>query len=205
MGRRSADAEYCVRAGMALKAMGPRRCPALPEALVELDHPVPLLVIVEVIGSLGHKPLVYRLGDLLRRLSERDGGGAPDGAVPVERVCAKAHLELARVGSRMAIEDLRRRLADGSRPLEIDLLAAVGHIGKKEEIGLLLHAWQREGGYVRERVGDAVRGILKRERIRRNARHLQALAPGQRRALDRILGPTTRARARPRPAARPTA
>ncbi len=111
------------------------------------------------------------------------------------RVRAKAHLELARIGSRVAIADLRDCLADGQRRFELEMLEAIGLIGKKEEIGLLLRAYGREGAFMKGCIGDVVRTIMKRERIRRNSRTLRALQPDQRRTLDCILPrPVERAR-----------
>jgi HEAT repeat protein len=163
MRERGRDPEYCARAGMALKAMGPRRCRVLADALDELDEPVPLLVVVEVIGTFGNKPLVYRLLGLIRRLAALEPE-APreglDGHHSLERVRARAHLELARIGSRVAIDDLRAMLEGGGRRVEVECLAALGHVGTKEEMGLLLDAWLREEGYVRDRIAAAVREIV---------------------------------------------
>jgi len=44
--------EYCTRAGMALKALGPRRVRGLAEALDVVDEPLPLQVLVEVAAPL---------------------------------------------------------------------------------------------------------------------------------------------------------
>jgi len=59
----------------------------------------------------------------------------------------------------------------------------------------LLDAYDREDAYTREHVGAAVRAIMKRERIRRNAKILNVLAPEQRLTLEAIL-PRLPARAR---------
>ena len=79
---RAHDPEYCTRAGMALKAMGPRRGRDLADALDRIDRPVPLQVLVDVVGALGVKSLIYRLKDLIDRLETRSSasgdGGAPD-------------------------------------------------------------------------------------------------------------------------------
>ncbi len=187
---RAHDPEYCARAGMALKALGPRRCGALAEALNTIDEPLPLQVIVEVIGALGNKSLIYRLEDLIERLATRPTPPAEsDGFDLMQRVQAKAHLELARIGSRVAIDNLRDCLADPERRVDLEMVGAIEVIGKREEISVLLRAYQREDAFTRDRIGGAVRAIMKRERIRRNSRIFQSLSVGQVQALRAILPP----------------
>jgi HEAT repeat protein len=186
--RRAHDPEYCLRAGMTLKAFGPRQAGLLAEALDRIREPLPLQVLVEVAGALGDKPLVYRLKDLIERLAAEERTLAPrDGFDPLRRVRALAHLELARIGSRVAIDDLRQMLADPDHPLEIELVAAIERIGKREEILELLRAYGREDRFVREGIGRAVRAIMKREKIRRNDGMFRNLAAGERRALEAIV------------------
>ncbi|HXV77928.1 MAG TPA: HEAT repeat domain-containing protein [Candidatus Polarisedimenticolaceae bacterium] len=177
MGRRQTDAEYCTRVGMVLKALGPRRARAIVDALDREEAPLPLQVVVEVVGAFADKSMVYRLKDVIERIS-----GDPD---RYRRVRAKAHLELARVGSRVGIVDLRDALA--SEQFELEMVAAVELIGKPDELPLLLRAYERETTFVAPRIARAVRQILKRERIRRNSRALQTLSPAQRRLLDEIV------------------
>ena len=69
------------------------------------------------------------------------------------------------------------------------MLSAVQRIGKKDEIPDLLRAYLREDRFMRDRVVQAVRAIMKRERIRRNNRMFHALTPRQRTALEAILPP----------------
>jgi HEAT repeat protein len=185
---RAHDPEYCARAGMVLKSLGPRRGRPIADALDRVDEPLPLQVIVEVIGALGEKSLIYRLQDLIERL-EADSRQPMDGDRfdPVQRVRAKAHLELAKIGSRVAIGDLRGAIENPEHRLELEMLAAVELIGKREELGPLLRAYGREDTYVRERIGRVVRAIMRRERIRRNNRMFRALSASQRAALTKIL------------------
>ncbi len=185
MCRRSHDPEYAVRAGMVLKGLGPGRARALGEALDRVDDPLPLQVLVDVVGALGDKPVLYRLKDLIERVRpSRSAAGSFD---PMQRVRARAHLELARIGSRVAIQDLREMLADEHRRVDVEVLAAVEKIGKKDEILDLLRAWRREDRFARERIAVVVRAIMKRERIRRNSAMFHALGPDLRRVLDSIL------------------
>jgi len=203
MCERSADPEFATRAGMALKALGRRHAPGIADALDRVDDPLALHVLVEVIGTIGEPALVYRFKDLLDRMAQATGEGA-SGAAPdaVRRVRARAHLELARIGSRVAIQDLRSALAESPGRIELELLAAVEIVGKREEIPILLGAFGREEPYVCARIADAVRAIMKRERIRRDDRTLQRLGASERESLGRILPASRPARPRPRALAR---
>ncbi len=184
---RSHDPEYCTRAGMVLKALGPRRAGALAELIEGVDEPLPLQVLVEVIGAMGEKSMIYRLKDLIDRIAERPQGATElTGFDMMQRVRAKAHQELARIGSRVAIQDLRDALADRDRRVELEMLAAVEVIGKRDELLDLLRAWPREDRYMRERIAQVVRTIMKRERIRRNNKMFQSLAGDSRRAFEAI-------------------
>lgn len=191
MERNGRDPEYCTRAGMALKALGPRRGRSLVEALDRIDAPLPLQVIVEVIGGWGMKSLIYRFKDLLDRVGATSEPGA-SGYDLMQRVRAKAHLELARIGSRVAIQDLRDALSGPDRRLELETVTAMRWIGKKEELPLLLEAFAAEDGFMRQQVGEAVREIMKRERIRRNNRWFHTLSPELRESLRRILPAASR-------------
>jgi HEAT repeat protein len=192
MQRRSHDPEFCTRAGMALKAMGPRRGRMLANAMDSIEEPLPLQVLVEVIGAFGEKSLIYRLKDLIDRLAERPKHGGAGGLDLAQRVRAKAHLELARIGSRVAIQDLREALGDSERRIEVEMLTAVRTIGKRDEIAILLRAYTREDDYVRQEIADVVRTIMRRERIRRNNRMFRSLRPDQLEALTAILPPRVR-------------
>lgn len=194
MRRRAHDPEYCTRAGMALRALGPRRLRALAEALDRTDEPLPLQTLVEVIGAVGEKSLVYRLKDVAERIGSATGREpAGDGFDPLQRVRAKAHLEIARIGSRVAVQDLRAMLRDARRRVEIEALAAAERIGKRDEIPDLLRAWGREDRFMKERIASVVRTIMRRERIRRDSAAITALGPESRRTLDAIFaGPARR-------------
>ena len=187
MRRRANDPEYCARAGMVLKGLGPRRVRGLAEALDEVDEPLPLQVLVEVAGAIGEKSLIYRLKNVIDRVTPKSEGSAAVRFDTMQRVRAKAHVELARIGCRVAISDLQAIVADGTRRLPLEALAAIELIGKKDEIPLLLRAHLREDPYMRSRIASAVRTILKRERIRRNSVVLRALHAEERRALESIV------------------
>jgi HEAT repeat protein len=190
MQSRAHDPEFCKRAGMALRAMGPRRAKTIAGALARVEEPLPLQVLVEVIGALGDKSQIYQLKDLIDRLAERETRLADvNGWDPMQRVRAKAHLELARIGSRVAIRDLRATVGDPERRVDLEMLSAVVLIGKREEIGVLLRAYCLEDDFMKQRIAEVVRTILKRERIRRNNRMFQSLDREQLRAFKEILPP----------------
>jgi HEAT repeat protein len=193
MHSRSYDPEYCSRAGMVLKALGPRRVRKLADHLDEVEEPIPLQVLVEVIGAIGEKSLIYRLTDLIERVAgQEESSGDANGFDPMRRVRAKAHLELARIGSRVAIGDLREALVDDDRRVELEMLQAVNLVGKRDELPALLTAYSREDRFMKEKIGEVVRAIMKREKIRRNNRMFRTLSRGQASALRAILPPASR-------------
>src|SRR5580765_1005406 len=192
MRRRSNDPEYCTRAGMALRALGPRRVRGLAEALDTVDEPLPLQVLVEVAGTIGEKSLIYRLKGVIERVAPRSDAPGSSRFDTMQRVRAKAHLELARIGSRVAIQDLQSILADDGTRLPLEAFSAVELIGKKDEIPLLLRAYLREDPFTRGRIAGVVRSILKRERIRRNSVALRTLPADSRRVLEGILARSAR-------------
>jgi HEAT repeat protein len=205
MQSRAHDPEYCTRAGMALKALGPRRARPLADTLDEVDEALPLQVLIEVIGALGEKSMIYRLKDVIDRVAEMPVRNGPGRDVdPFQRARAKAHLELARIGSRVAIRDLRDALADESQRVELELLAAVELVGKREELGILLKAYDREDDFVQRRIASTVREIMKRERIRRSTKLFQSFSADQGRVLERILARAKPPRRRRSPDSRAT-
>ncbi len=195
MCRRSEDPEYCTRVGMVLKALGPRRGRPIGDALEWVEQPLPLLTLVEAIGALKVNALTYRLKDLLERdilnTGERKGGG-PGGDASrnelIHRVRAKAHLELARIGSRVAIQDLREDLRRKDHRVEPEILVALEMIGQKDELLDLIRIYGREDAFIRQRIATAVQKIMRREKIRRSHAVLQALTPAHRKSLETILG-----------------
>jgi len=198
MRRRAGDPEYCTRAGMALKALGPRRVRGLADALDTVDEPLPLQVLVEVAGTIGEKSLIYRLQNVIERVAPPPDAAGTSRFDTMQRVRAKAHLELAKIGSRVAIQDLQSILSDSERRLPLEALGAVEQIGKKDEIPLLLRAYLREDPFTRGRIAGVVRTILKRERIRRNSVALRNLPAELRRVLEGILARSTRRAAKGR-------
>jgi hypothetical protein len=198
MRQRADNPEYCARAGMTLKAMGPRRARAVVDALERIDEPGPLLALVDVVGAFGEKPSLYRLRGLIERVGRRCAEPTErEDRDALQRLRARAHLELARIGSRVSIQDLREQLALGPGHIEPELLSAVALIGMREEIGLLVRAYDGGDAFLRERIALAVRAIVKRERIRRNSAFLRTLGASPKELLE-ILPPRPARPSRPR-------
>jgi hypothetical protein len=109
-------------------------------------------------------------------------------------VRARAHLEIARLGSRVALDVLHQTLADGRHRVELEIIAALERIGAREDLPFLLAAYDREDASVQARIGATVRTIMKRERIRRTDRIFRTLGADQRRALAAILPPVRQRR-----------
>jgi HEAT repeat protein len=185
MQTRAHDPVLCTRAGMALKAMGPRRAGAISRALERFDDPLPLLVLIDVLAALGDRPSIYGMKSLIERLDARRREA--DGFDLLAGVAARAHLELARLGSRVAADRLLAALSDPTGQVEVELLSAAELIGSREEIGPLLDAWWHEEEAGRRRIGQVVRAILKREKIRRNDRAFKAMSAQRQQALRSLL------------------
>jgi HEAT repeat protein len=182
------DPEFASRAAMVLKGLGPRRLRAVADHLDAVLEPLPLEVLVDVVASLEDRPSTYRLKGVIESLDARsasvNGYAGPD---PYARVRGKAHLALARLGSRVAISDLKRTLSDPARRVDGDLLAALGRIGTRDELPDLLRAYRREDPWIRGRIREVFWQIVKREKIRRGGAPFQSLAHQDRAALRSIL------------------
>ena len=196
--RRSRDPEYCTRAGMVLRGLGPRRARPIVDWLERVDDPLPLEVLVEAVGGLEDKPLIYRLKDVIDRLRERERDPArrppPE---EMQRVRARCHLQLARIGSRVAIDDLKDCLGSPDVRIPVEMLAAVERIGKRDELLDLLRAWRKEEPLLRSRIRDVFLLIARREKVRRTNRIFSALCPEDRAALEQILEPAQHSPSRP--------
>ena len=57
MRARADDPEFCSRAGIVLKTLGPRRGRALAGALERVEEPLPLQTLIDVVGALGENLL----------------------------------------------------------------------------------------------------------------------------------------------------
>lgn len=188
MRARHKDPEFTSRAAMVLKGLGPRRLRPIAEYLESVVEPLPLEALVEVVASSGDKPLIYRMRDLIASLDARvaaaNGFAGPD---PYVRVRGKAHLALARIGSRAAVADLKKTLCEPSRRVDVDLLAAAAKIGTRHELPELITAYRREDGWIRAHIRDVFWQIVRREKIRRTGALFESLRKQDRPALEEIL------------------
>ena len=188
------EPDFCRRAAIVLKSLGPRRSRSkIGDALERVDQPLALQTLIEVIGAMRDRALTYRLKDLIDRLAEQPI--EERGFDPCLRVRAQAHRELAKIGSRVAIADLRETLNRRDVRPEEDMLRAIARIGKKDELPLLIRLWMRETEIARQRIGKTVLKIMRRERIRRNSKIFSTLTGAQRDALEQILPPRRRSAA----------
>jgi hypothetical protein len=186
--RRRRDPEYASRAAMVLKALGPRRLGPIMEQFQAAREPLALEVLVDVVGSVGDKPLVYRLNEVISSLAAAPAPrNRSAGSDPYARVRGKAHLALARIGSRLAMADLRRTLSDPTRRVDAHLLAALARVGTRHELADLFAAYRREEGWLRARIREVFWQIVRREKIRRRDSLFEALRREDRRAFEEIL------------------
>ena len=183
---------YGRRAFLVLKGLSPRQLSQLAPYLTHCDDPIVLLTIVAVIEASGSRALLAEVARLIHRIADQEDG---KGAGPLYPVRLRAHLALARGGSRLAIDDLRTLLEDRRFPIRSDLAEAASCIATRMEIVPLLNGYRRCRGVSRLAIRDAFRVVARRERIRRTDRCFALLDPGLRRAAAEILGaPRSRGR-----------
>jgi hypothetical protein len=145
---------------------------------------------VLVVEQAGSRALVERVASLVKRLAE---GSEVNGPGPLDAVRQAAHLALARHGSRLAAEDMRRLLEDRRYPVRPALAEAAALIGVRRDLGSLVRAYRRCRGVARLSLRDAVISVCRREKIRRTDRALAVLDPSDRSAVVEILGAPHRA------------
>ncbi|RMG47283.1 MAG: HEAT repeat domain-containing protein [Acidobacteria bacterium] len=193
---RPQDREYARRVTLVLQEMSPRQLSPVAGFLESVEEPIPLLALVEVAEAAGSRSLLSRLARLIERLAQ---GPERDGPGELDEVRQRAHLALARAGSRLAVADLVRILEDPRFAVRTELAEAAGAIGTPRELPSLLRAYKRSRGLSRLALREAVLELARRERLRRTDRRLSALPPAERRAAIEILGLPRRTRKRPLP------
>ncbi len=188
MRARHRDPEFACRAAMVIKGLGARRLRSVADYLDTVIEPLPLEVLVDVVASLDDRPATYRLREVIDSLDARLAGlNGFDGPDPYARVRAKAHLAIARLGSRVAVGDLKKTLTDPSRRIDPELLTAAGRIGTRDELPDLLRAYRREDPWMRVKIREVFWQIIRREKIRRGGPSFQSLARQDRQALREII------------------
>lgn len=185
------DRDLARRAVQVLTAVGPRDLGRLVPYLDAVSAPVPLGTFVEVVASQAeaNRAILARLAALIHRLA---AGPEANGPGPLDGVRQQAHLALARQGSRLAVDDLRRLLDDRRYPVRRELAEAASLIAIGSDLPVLLRAYRRSRELRRFNLRDAVLAVCRRERIRRTDRRLAQLGPSERLAADEIFGAPTR-------------
>jgi HEAT repeat protein len=177
------DAEFLRRAVLVLKALSARQLNKIGPYLEVVQAPTVLIALIEVVAASGSRPLLARVAQLIERLARRD-----DEQDAMIELRLHAHLALARSGSRLAADDLRRWLEDRKAPLPDRLGEAVALIGTRRELPALVRAYRRSRGVARLALREAMRSVARREKVRRTDRALALLEPNERIALLEIMG-----------------
>ena len=179
--------EFARRVSLVLRELSPRQLERLGPYLELLEEPLVLETLIDVVEAVQGPALMARLGSLVQRLAETTEAEGPG---PCAGVRLRAHLALARSGSRMAIADLRTLLEDGRFPVRGEVARCAAMIGTRQDLPSLLEAYARSKGLSRLAVREAVIEIAYRERIRRNDKLIGRLGDRDRRALlDMLVAP----------------
>ncbi len=186
MQHHAGDGEYARRCGLILRSLSPRQLCRLAPHLDELDEPTCLETLVDVAAEAGSRMLLARLSALIDRIAASSGAEGPG---TLHGVRCRAHVALARAGSRLAVADLRKLLDDPRFPVEPQLAEAAAAVGTRAELPSLFRAYLRSRGVTRLAVRDAVGVLVRREKVRRTDRWIARLDPPERRAATEILGP----------------
>lgn len=182
------DGDYIRRCTLVLKELPPRALARLGVFLEVVREPVPLEALVDVAAGTGSRVLLARLTSLIRSLAEAAENDGKD----LESVRQKAHLALAKAGSRLAVDDLRRLLEDRRVPVRPELAEAVAVIGTRRELPALVRGFRRSRGVARLALRESVLAVARREKIRRTDRCFSLLEGPERHAAMEILGPSPR-------------
>ncbi|HEY3174181.1 MAG TPA: HEAT repeat domain-containing protein [Candidatus Polarisedimenticolia bacterium] len=159
---RSSDPAACARVASVLRTITRGRERALTAYLDETDETLPLALLVDIIGESGDRTALYHLKGVIDRLES--AGPRQDSAR--EMILAKSHYYLARAGSRVAFESLKRALSRQMGSLMGEILMAVEEIGGRDELLELLSHYGREEGWMKDRVRETFRRLMRRSRVR---------------------------------------
>ena len=131
-----------------------------------MEEIVPLGLLVDIIGESRDRTALYHLKGVIDRLEPAGPQADLDGGPPArEMIVAKAHYYLARAGSRVAFEGLKAELCRESGRLMGEILMAVEEIGGREELVDLLSHYGREEGWMKERIRESFRRVMKKARV----------------------------------------
>lgn len=179
----------CARVASVLREISRGRERSLARFLDETDETLPLALLVDIIGESTDRTALYHLKGVIDRIES--GGAEPERAR--EMILAKSHYYLARAGSRVAFGSLKRALARQQGRLMGEILMAVEEIGGRDEILDLLSHYGREQGWMRERIRETARRLMKRARVRPDDPIFERLDEARRKWLQEIVsGPEPR-------------
>jgi HEAT repeat protein len=195
MFQRHEDETYARRGRLVLQGLSGRQLVRAAPYFQRLHAPIPLRALIELAGDTGSRPLLLAAAEVIEKIAEVEEE-QPNRRL--DEVRQLAHLSLARAGSRLAADDLRRLLDGGTSSLRPEAIEAAARIGTRSELIALLHAYRRSRGVKRLAIRDAVWEICRREKIRRNDRCLARLNEADARAAREVLGAALPNRKRPR-------
>jgi HEAT repeat protein len=130
------------------------------------------------VQAAGAKAPLPTLGHLVDALRERETAARQLEERAAWRTArAAVHQALAERGSRLALYDLRECLAATTEPLPVGFIAALGLVGDQSCLEAIARAWARSRAgrdeWWRRHLADALRAIVRRERLTRRHRVLQ--------------------------------
>jgi len=134
---------------------------AVARFLDDTTEPTPLALMVDILGESTDRTAIYHLKGVIDRI-ETDGT-EPD--MVRETILAKAHYHLARAGSRVALDSLKKMMTRQRGRLMGELLAAVEEIGGKTELIDRVGLYGHEQGWMKERIKESFRRLMKKCRV----------------------------------------
>lgn len=179
------DREFARRCVLVLRGLSPRQIARIGPHFDTITEAIPLEALVDVAASHGSRALLARLAGLISRLATL---AEKEGPQRMARARARAHLALARAGSRLAIADLHCILDDPSFPIGPDIIETVSAIGTRTDLRPALRACLRLRGLYRLEMRDATKDVINRERIRRSDRAVLELPRDEQRVFESIVG-----------------
>ncbi len=205
---RAADTAACGRVASVLREVARGRERTVARHLGEVEEMAALGMLVDVIGESRDRTALYHLKGVIDRLESPDPlarGTRPDEESARAMIVAKSHFYLARAGSRVAFDGLKSILSRRDGRLLGEILVAVELIGGRHELLDLMVHFRREEDWMKERIRQSFRRLMRRARVGPDDSIFARLDPAERECLAEILSQddteTARAGAR-RPARR---